>query len=1397
MTDEILEIKLPELPPLSSFSRRSANARKANIIESRVEESFSSFEIKKNETKDIKISSHVKDENLIEAKEKEYEMENDVSLQNEQLTFIDNNTVKMHDIEEDETTENYEINFEQESEDAIIINETTIPYIAENDIHKRFMNDAENTLSKLNLQDLSENEMFNETIPSRVNKVLSVKSSVTVFNSRPIPPGNEELILKDSSQNFYRKRRPNMLVSRKNQDQVLSGATILPPRTESSVSIMENSTFFNKSKYNNNRIKTVDLLEDLKQFHYTKPNNILSQNREVSIGSNLTSLSSPISGDLEYFNNNSNYLDFIQNNGHETRISSHNNASTPTTNLNSNQNNSSSYQFQSRAASSSYRSENRNTSVSSYSGSKPLFQVPSVSIPTCPFQIEYLTEEQISDCKNIFSMNEIYEWLLKIYFEWFSNYLFDKMTFFQLIQLLIEFNIANKYNEDFINQNVDQIIESLLRQRAIKFEKGISQDFLDNANDFSVNSINYDEEELTIITPGLEISGVLTNLVNCYCCDRFVKDSPYKCCSFICSKYGIVNKEKEDTKASINQKLINSSETNGTIGLWFDYWNLSEQEILNIPTLELKKQSFIFDLIMLEEKSINIANAAIQIYGKRFYKQLLPNDPNFENYAFHIFEQMSVLHKTYILDPLYEKIKTDGKFINSIGEIYLRWVDKATKLYLEYTECMGTVNEILNWEKSQPISMFREWIKEVEDSPEIKMSKLYHDVIFFGGFFKSLQNLPVTLNSILKCTSENHDDYDFITIALEEIIALNNAVDKLLGTSLDRAHVLRISRQLIITKSFKNKLEPLSNNQRKDVVAAINNSDLSEKLILRLNEKQRKLLNEGELIRKRDTYVPSTKSSHTRVYLFLFDNFLLITEKLVQKGQYMFKLLERPIPIDYLNLESKIGVSSSWEFKIRNIATNESFSFVASSPENLVSWTDSISLMLQKFSNNKEESLIFKLRCVNDSFTYKDKDALQNLTIPTLNSALDHALKQVYNGSYDAEDDLNEEQSLYDEFFSSTDVINTIPIVFEGRKYTIISTTLGIYVKNNKKKSKIHKLGDWKFVCKTGPIQKIELCPMINFLMILNTKGHLYYISLQSVILSYYNSETFLLDENLKSVVGILINDKVSSFFIAEDLESSLQICYQRKGNIICHIPEYDFFSNGIRAFKYHKTYKLSSSSLLYSTGNGINFYTMENRYLATAFKESFIVSNPGKGFILYNTAFNSNGIELPNFPDILIEPHVLDDESEKASSLERLSKEKLLLSRVQEILKHKATPIRSFMLQTNKNLILVYSNTVILMDNNGVVSNGVKDILMIDFIIKTCEMHGDYLILCGENLVQVYDLNQELLVERFMFGLSPLQIIKGKKMKLVSSDSSSKIMLLMSHPLIFGKQLILELVKV
>lgn len=100
----------------------------------------------------------------------------------------------------------------------------------------------------------------------------------------------------------------------------------------------------------------------------------------------------------------------------------------------------------------------------------------------------------------------------------------------------------------------------------------------------------------------------------------------------------------------------------------------------------------------------------------------------------------------------------------------------------------------------------------------------------------------------------------------------------------------------------------------------------------------------------------------------------------------------------------------------------------------------------------------------------------------------------------------------------------------------------------------------------------------------------------------------------------------------------------------------------------------------------------------------------------------------------------------------------------------------------------MVYDEAVVKINCYGEMSDWRKDILLLDFCCTGASFHGNHLILVGDNLIQIYDLKN---VEQNLGELVPVQIIKGKKIKLASSERREKTILVLSHPNILNRQLL------
>lgn len=1047
-------------------------------------------------------------------------------------------------------------------------------------------------------------------------------------------------------------------------------------------------------------------------------------------------------------------------------------------------------------------SEARHSSFNSFIGGRPLDQAPSITAPTQPFSIDSLDENKLYQCYSVYKLSDVYEWILKVYFEWFNECVFGKIEFFQMVQLLLEFQMPKSFDQDTIDSNVDRIIESLVVQKAVRFE-------LDS------------DEEITIIVAGLDINGIFTQLLPCY---SFIDLNYGSTDLTLCYSLTCVNRLPSDRR----QEMKLSEIINKSVGVWTDYWKLSPEEIADINPREVQRQSFIFDLIILEEKSLNMANAAVEIYGKRYDPNLLPNEPNFAACAFDIFQPLIHLHKEYLLSPILWKLKTRGKFIDGIGKIYLKWCNEAHEIYLNYAVAMAKVHDIITWEK-QHHTKFAEWLRSIDDSPEISRSKMYHDVIFFGGFFKSLQNLPITLNSILKNTEPSAEDYAYLQLLIEQVENLSADVDRVHGDAIDRQKLSRFSEQLVFRNSGGSNTVGYVNLATKDHEEAERLKQ--DRLDLGLLDPQRRLIFSGTVLKKRELWLDSSP-----VYIVLLDNYFLITE-IVNKGlQKRYKLAERPIPIEYLSLEQKKlndilpntaggqrdslsrfsksssvtpisatrpqlknsssmiprsahsalnfdGISSSTEisneppnstefsFKIRNTATNESFTFFLNSLEECQRWT-SVIIKSFKVSNEHSPSIGLDLRVLSTEFAYSEKDAPVNLPVAPEGSDIDIALKNY---------ELNSEGWNHSK---STEILPTRifcseTLDFEGQSFLLIATEYGVLLR-----CEDGKISRFLKILQTSDVKQMEANSKLGLVFMLDSKL-LCYFSISSIIGAYFDPEKYL---NRGRIIGVVLRDKVRCFKFAEDFGNSRQLFYERKGKISVLTPEFDRSTKILKFFKIYKEYKLPVFN------NGLNIPEVDE---IVVFKKCFVACT-SRGAFLYHDSFNDDGITLPSFfndeaiSTYMKRPHISSNPFRTAiesSSKKDSSKQKMAEYVKKDVATNKTKPITCFRVKSKDEYLLIYDEAVVKIDCYGQIRDWKRDILVLDFYCTGGSFYKGYLTLVGDNLVQVYNLAEP---HQALVNLVPIQIIKGKKVRILNCSKNSETVIVLSHPNIASRQLLL-----
>lgn len=681
----------------------------------------------------------------------------------------------------------------------------------------------------------------------------------------------------------------------------------------------------------------------------------------------------------------------------------------------------------------------------------------SLNLPSLPFSSYSLMASHFKECEDVQFLSDIFKWSVNLVNEWSEGLMISRNEYKRSLKLMIS-NNAPKLNGFVIDNNIEAIVNSFETQNAIYFDHNDNVHFMENIN----------------------VTGVLPHLTGCYSRTHEVA-SLYQCYSPRCS---LTIYQPPVPTIPAQESGVNK------LGEWTTYWNITEQDLVEMDEAEVKKQSHIFELIRQQQNIINLGELQIKEYGQSFKNetpQLLPDVNKFYNDAFNSVKPLIDIHRKFLLEPLLNKINTQGKFITNIGELFLAWATAATVPYLQYTEKLATVRELIKFEKSRH-SRFAEWLYRIDQRPSVTQSSLDHNRIFFSGFIGHTQLLSLALSSVYKRTKETDIDHVLLKRAIDEINKLNRKIDEMQDSALQNRHLRLLSGRL----TWKNNV--LAND-------------------LKLGEPTRRLIKEGAVTRKREKYFTST------YYLILLDNYLLITEP--TKDEH-YKISEKPVPIEFLQIETKdFGSNSnvnlgtegeSYPFKVRYTGQHTSYTFFAESLQDRDSWF----LAINQVQSKKVKNSIFepfKITILSDQFAYEQGEQPQKLPLLAAGSNIDTALKsfEVEQGQKTADQSLTISRPL---MFS--EVLCGTTFQFQNRTFHVLGLNFGLYM------TEVEDPKGWKRVLELTKITQVE---QLDSLMVVLADKALYYFNIISLLLNYY-------DQNFDGqIVGEKLSKRDVSFF--------------------------------------------------------------------------------------------------------------------------------------------------------------------------------------------------------------------------------------------------------------------------
>lgn len=687
----------------------------------------------------------------------------------------------------------------------------------------------------------------------------------------------------------------------------------------------------------------------------------------------------------------------------------------------------------------------------------PLIEInEDVVLPTLPFSARSLKTNHLNECPNIYLLSEIFSWSVKLTEEWSDGLVVTQSEYKKSLKNLINHHISN-----IRSFQLDKYVNSIL----LSFERQ--------------NSIYIDENDNIHFFSNVKTLGVLPALTPCYSYIH-VKNpiTSYQCyssrCPLLISKPPVPQAPPEES-------------INGKLGEWISYWNITSQDLLELDSNEVKKQSHIFELIRQQQNIIKLGEIQVKIYGQSFKNtkpQLLPDISRFYNDAFNSVKPLIEIHKKHLLEPLIHKLNTQGKFISGIGEIFLNWSKLCTVQYLKYTEQMASVRELIKYEKSKN-SRFSQWLVELDSNPSVMSSALDHNRIFFSGFSGHTQSLALVLDSVLKRTKESDEDHHCLNLAIEAVANLNKKINETQGLVLESRELKILSRQLV----WRNNIIEID---------------------LKLFEPNRKIIKRGMVTRK-------DKWSSTVNLLILLDNYLLITD--AQRDRTL-RIIEKPIPIEFLQIETKdpqqitsptesnSESETDYQFSIRHSGQNLSYKFYTESLNERDSWIQSFNRVKQtKGKSSSTEP--YQINILSDQFQYPDGQQPQKLPICVPGSNIDLVLKSFQTSIEQQFQGLSISRPVM-----VSEVLSATTIHFQNQSYHILGLQFGLFM------TEVNNPRGWKRVLDLAKISQVA--QLQNLLILASDKG-LYYFTIVSLLLNYYdlNQEGAIVGERL-SKHGVL-----------------------------------------------------------------------------------------------------------------------------------------------------------------------------------------------------------------------------------------------------------------------------------
>lgn len=950
-----------------------------------------------------------------------------------------------------------------------------------------------------------------------------------------------------------------------------------------------------------------------------------------------------------------------------------------------------------------------------------------LDLPLLPFSSSLLTRLHFSLCKNVWSMKDIFAWCLKLT-DWLHGQEISHKEFRKaLIKLVVYYKRHTPIN--LIGKNVTQIITSFAAAGVITI--GPNADEAAKLKDLIVS-----------FNPDSEISGVLVDLTECYSSDPdhliFSGERKlWKCYSSQCQMNKMIEHEHLMQTTNIHDLVLGSD--------WANHWQLTAEDVNMDPAIS-KRQSLIFDLIKFEQNFIQRAECFIEIAAPQFISAAtLLAGQNIVLLAAKLQEdvcspakELATIHRKQLFEPLLRILIADGRLISNISgisELYEEWSKLARTPLLQYMSIVPMVEELLRQDA------LKTWDEPLRLNPRMKALQVNGNLLLLSTFNSRYQHLPLQLADIRKSFDEQDEEYNHITKAIESIKRLGKKVNEM-KVHADNIHSLKILERHLSWKS--NIRQPNIN----------------------LASEKRKFFYRGDLSKKGDLRI----NSHT-VHLIVLDNYLLITEKSRSQRSLTFKVIESPIPMDFLileNREKETGITSkvstspnlnkqqdteedlaSFPFKIRYAGRGkyEAHTFFAPTENIRNKWFG----VFEKARSNLLRRVLplapYSLQLIDNSyFAYDQASKILKLPMLPINDPVfllaagtttslrsRGILRDVYAP------DVPRNQIVYKKLQCSEQFESN------GTKFHFLGLSNGVYCSDLKNR--------WKMIINMSNIAKVSVIPSLNVVLVLANKCLRYY-PLQLLINIYYERK-----------------DRTSSFQLSNDSILFFEVGSHRGIPTLFVAKKKNAGTTNFKVF----SIETDNDGILSTFSVIKRFYIQAECYGISVFNTSVAVHTQ-RGFEILDLQ-KLTPRTVPELPPPEQNNKKIDVYGRKIGSQG--------VDVIRKAIAHTTVkPMGMFKLANNKEFLLVYNECAIFVNKSGKLSR--PTMVRFDFRPRNIAFLDNNLFIVCEEVIEVWSISD------FVNGASKLiQVIPSKDVTMLNSQ---QLTFSMANPRVVGLQIAFSL---